>query len=98
MDTDNKTDPVEALRCEALFGLWRCRIEEVPEFRSYYIVLFRRVGIIFKVAMDGTPWTRKGREYIVDCEGSFFRAALGKYAIGILKRLLPNHRITNIEK
>lgn len=28
MDTKNKTDPVEALRCEALFGDWTMRTAE----------------------------------------------------------------------
>lgn len=77
------------------FGFCRFRIEEVPAFRAYYLLPWRRLGIVFKVALDGTPWAIKGRKYLVNCERDFWRAALGKYAIGILKRSLPNTEISH---
>lgn len=96
-DSSERSEPAPIARVGS--GVWlgscRWRIDEVPAFRSYYFVVFGRIGIVVKIAKDGTPWTRHGRKYHLDFEGEFARFALGKYALGILKGSVPNDKISN---
>lgn len=81
------------LRASRWFGrFWRI-IDVEADHIAHYRILPSRVGLVLKVATDGTPWTLKGKRYHVAISGASWQFALGKYAVGILWRVpVPNPR------
>jgi hypothetical protein len=73
------------------FG-FRWRRENASDHRALYVIVPTcRIGIVAKVATDGTPWRIDGRRYFINASGGFVRIAVWKYAVGIMKRPLPNN-------
>ena len=90
-----KLETVSVVSNGWLGGFWQ-RIDVHPEYIAHYRLLPRRVGLVLKVATDGTPWTRNGKRYHVAISEGWWRFALGKYAVGILWRTpLPNTEVSN---
>lgn len=67
-----------------LFVRWRHQIEAEADAR--YWLVFRRIGIVVKRALDGTPWTYKGRRYFARIADHSLRVALGKWVVAFSLR------------
>jgi hypothetical protein len=50
------------------------------DYRAWY-VLFGRLGIVWKISDDGTPWTMDGEPYFLRSSESMVGLTIGRYAL-----------------
>lgn len=67
---------------------FRFRRENASDHRALYVIIpVCRIGIVAKVATDGTPWTFEGSRYFFRHSGGWTRVTIGKYALGVFWRV-----------